>query len=84
MSVTLLLGAGNVTLRRFRISVDLLLAICMLVQEMAKQCYLLRLDIKVTMYCSLLIMGPCGLLIRSVLPVQQHRWHSHTVKALLQ
>ena len=49
MSVTLLLGAGNVALQRFRIAVDLLLAVCMLVQEMAKQCYLLRLDIEVEM-----------------------------------
>ena len=35
MSVTLLLEAGYVALRRFRIAVDLVLAVCMLVQEVA-------------------------------------------------
>ena len=42
MSVTLLLEAGYVALRRFRIAVDLVLAVCMLVQEMASKLLQLR------------------------------------------
>ena len=59
----MLLGEGDVALRRFRIAVDLLLAICVLVQEVADMLFQLGLTFGSPCTESLLVMGPLVLLI---------------------